>query len=168
MVFKSLALAVGFVVGASAANASLVDFTDPSTYTISPANTATGMAGTASWALVGNGSLNNNEVGPGPVGPLAGIKDGIGIGDDEISTATFTQEVATMTFAYNVKVTGLYFLDLFFSNSTPTTYEVASVSVDGSAPVLFSAIAAVLRRDWIWRIREFEPGWIKLCLYRAV
>lgn len=121
------AFAVAAVAGlgsVSAANAGLIDFTDPAVVAGISGNTLTG----SNWTLTGNPSdlsLTAATPGPGALGPLKGKTDGIGIKDDEI---TFPKESLTLTFNYAVKVTSLYFLDLFFGAGGT---EYALLSVDG-------------------------------------
>jgi hypothetical protein len=146
MNFKAVLLASSLALGATAAHAALIDFTDSNSYVISPANVATGAGvGTGvTWSLTGSGPLNNSEVGPGPIGPLAGINDGIGVNDDEISNINGRSERVTLKFSQQVTVIGLYFLDLFRSNDTTNgkrfSYEKAVVRIDGGPRILFKAL----------------------------
>jgi hypothetical protein len=131
------AAATAFV-GATGANAALIDFTDKAVVSGISGNTLVGNG----WVLTGNPSnlnLTNGPQGPGAIGPLKGQTDGIGIKDDEI---TFPAESLTLTFKHNIKVTGLYFLDLFFGAAGT---EFALLSVDGT-PV--GAVAGT----------QFNPG----------
>lgn len=111
--------------GASGASAGLIDFTNNATVAGISGNTLTG----SNWTLTGQPSglnLTAAVPGPGPVGPLAGQNDGIGIKDDEV---TFPRESLTLTFNWAVKVTALYFLDLFYGAAGT---EFALVAVDGT------------------------------------
>ena len=141
MRLKGILMASAFCVGATAANAALIDFTDYGDYVITPANVASGagVGAGVTWTLTGSGPLNNSEAGPGPIGPLAGQNDGIGIIDDEISSGKKGSETANLTFSQSVTVVGLYFLDLFRANKG-SVYEQAAVSVDGGPAILFKAL----------------------------
>lgn len=126
---KATTLSLGLAAAAPAAHAALLDFTDPSTFTVA-GSTITG-AGFDTMTATG-GNFNVSEAGPGPVGPLAGIRDGVGIGDDEISIG---RESVTLSFASSVTLTALYLLDFFngermsISNGTDTVTFLA-VAVD--------------------------------------
>lgn len=112
--------------GVSAADATVIDFTDKSVVSGISGNTLVGNG----WVLTGSpSSLNlvNGGQGPGPIGPLLGQTDGIGIQDDEI---TYPRESLTLTFKHAVKVTGLFFLDLFYGAAG---IESACLAVDGAA-----------------------------------
>lgn len=99
---------------AAAASAALVDFTNPSSYSIAPGGTtATGMSGGIGFTVTTSGGrLNNREAGPGATvtSPLAGTVDGLGIQDDEI---TFPDQTITVAFDRAVTISRLFALDLF-------------------------------------------------------
>jgi hypothetical protein len=122
---KALAAAAAIGLGSmSAANAGLIDFTDNAVVAGISGNTLNG----PNWTLTGSPStlnLVNGPQGPGPIGPLKGQTDGIGIKDDEIS---FPRESLTLTFDWAVKMTGIYVLDLFFGAAGT---EFVFLSVDG-------------------------------------
>jgi hypothetical protein len=71
-------------------------------------------------------------------GPLDCGKDGLGIGDDEI---TYSAESATLSFSSAVTVTGLYFLDLFQPRSADAVLESAFVEVNSGASFEYTAVA---------------------------
>ncbi len=127
MNFKTRTLAAAAAValcGVSAANAALIDFTDKKVVAGISGNMLTGPG----WTLTGSpATLNlvNGPQPPGAIGPLKGQTDGIGIKDDEI---TYPRESLTLTFDNTVKLTGLYFLDLFFGAAGT---EYAQLTVDG-------------------------------------
>lgn len=123
---KAAALAFGLA-AAPAAQAALLDFTDPTSFTVS-GDTITGSGFTSLVATGGN--FNISEAGPGPTGALVGITDGLGIGDDEIS---FPREALTLTFASEVTLTALYLLDFFLG-------EEMTIS-NGTDTVTFLAVA---------------------------
>lgn len=134
---KLAATGAAIIFGAGVASASILDFTDPSSYTLGPSNTASGAIDGVGWSLVATGGdINDSETGPGAIGPLAGITDGLGIVDDEV---TFSKEMFDLTFDQEVTVLGLFFLDLFEANDG-SSEEIAMVSVDGGAPLSFGAL----------------------------
>ena len=125
---KTTAIAAGVLVAASAANASIIDFTDSSSYsngsiTLTGASTMTGAAAGGWSGVAAPGAINLSETGPGPVGVLDGDNDGLGIGDDEL---TFPGESFTITFNNVVTIVGLYFLDHFAP-------EQVHLEIDGGA-----------------------------------
>ena len=108
-------LSASLIVAAAGASAATIDFTDNSIYSARSAATATGSA--AGYGFTVTGSRNaltfTESDAPGPVGALLGQNDGIGLGDDEIGG----REYVTVTFDRTVRISGLYFLDLFRSQS---------------------------------------------------
>ena len=118
---KTFALAATVAMGSTvAAQAALVDFTNPSTYTLSgTTGSGTSVDGTLGFTLssMGGGNITNNEVADyeaDRVSPLSGQVDGLGIespnSNDEI---TYPLEALTVTFDRAVTISRLYFLDLF-------------------------------------------------------
>lgn len=102
-----------------AAQAALIDFTDPSSYTLSGSTgSGTSLDGSISFTLSSvGGKLTNSEVADysqDRVAPLKGEVDGLGIGRglsaDEI---TFPNESLTISFDRAVRISRLFFLDLF-------------------------------------------------------
>lgn len=124
----TLALATGLAAFGSMAQAALIDFTDPTTYSV-VGDTITGAGFDQAMAM--GGDFNISEAGPGAIGPLAGTVDGLGIGDDEIS---FPGEAMSISFETAVTLTAIYLLDffageqVFISNGTATTMFVASAN----------------------------------------
>lgn len=100
---------------AGGANAAIIDFTDTSVW-IDGSSTASVGGATVSLSSTG-GMITQTNQAPGPVGPLAGLSDGLGIGDDEISFGRNPIESITVTFSQPVRVSGLFFLDLFQSRT---------------------------------------------------
>lgn len=114
---KTFALVGTMLAGSVAtANAALIDFTDPDTYTIA-GNTGAGMADGLSYTLSAEGgNFNNGEMADydaDRVFPLAGIVDGLGVRDDEVA---FPNQSVTVDFGQSVLISSLYFLDLFGTN----------------------------------------------------
>ena len=114
---KTLALVGTMLAGSVAvANAALVDFTDPATYTIA-GNTGSGSVDGLSYTLTAvGGNFNNDEVADydaDRVFPLAGLVDGLGISDDEVA---FPNQSVIVDFGQSVEISSLYFLDLFGTN----------------------------------------------------
>jgi hypothetical protein len=107
------AIGVAMAMSASAASAAtLVDFTDTALF---PDGSATPTIGGVGISLSRTGAAITQNLGdaPGPVGPLAGLSDGLGNGSDEISFGARTPQSITVTFSEAVRVASLYFLDLF-------------------------------------------------------
>lgn len=117
---------------ASSANAALIDFTDKSVVAGISGNTLTGNGWTLT-ASPSNLNLVNGGQAPGSIGPLAGQTDGLGIKDDEIS---FPSESITISFKATVRMSAVYFLDLFFGAAGT---EYALLAVDGVASGSFAA-----------------------------
>lgn len=125
----SLAVAATVALGASAASASFIDFTDENAFGggIVQVNSTT-LTGTAASGWTGvatGGDLTFAQPGPGEQGGLIdGENDGLGIGrgDDEI---TFGAESFTITFNSIVTIEALYFLDHF-------SPEEVHLAVDGT------------------------------------
>lgn len=116
--FSLSALTLGAIAaGTVTASAALLDFTDPTTLTTQTAALAAGTVEGVGFSITANepALTYNYGSGPGPIGPLAGIGDGIGIGDDEVSDG----QMLTIAFDQTVRVTGAYFLDLFRATEDP-------------------------------------------------
>ncbi|MEM7709808.1 MAG: VPLPA-CTERM sorting domain-containing protein [Pseudomonadota bacterium] len=109
---KNFGLAAALTMGSTiSAQAGLIDFTDPSAYSIGGASGSGTSDGGIDFSLSAvGGSFNNSEAGPGPVGPLLGAVDGLGIGDDEITNG---DQSVTVSFDETVTISSLFFLDLF-------------------------------------------------------
>lgn len=130
------AASVALMLGASSGAAAIIDFTNDAV------STGPGTEG-GGWVLTGNPvAPNTNEAGPGAVGPLVGDNDGLGIKNDEISG---DNQFITITFNETVKLTGLFFLDLYISATNGDNYETALVS-KGAAPAA-SANASVVAQE---------------------
>lgn len=124
---KAALAAASLLLVASAAQATVLDFTDPTTYDIS-GSTLTG-DGFASATATG-GPLNISEAGPGAIGPLAGTVDGLGIGDDEIS---FPNESFSLSFSDGVTLTAIYLLDFFMGEQMFVSNGVETVTFTADA-----------------------------------
>ena len=136
--YKNVILGATFFVGlAGAANAALIDFTDTSVWVDGSSTTVVNGA-TVSLSSTG-GKITQNGQAPGPVGPLLGLSDGLGIGDDEISFGRVPVESITVTFSKPVRVSGLFFLDLFQSR-TGQDLEDAIATFSGGQVVTTDAI----------------------------
>ena len=114
----------------SVGQASVLDFTETSFI-----GTAGSVAGTT-YSISSNGTLNwsQSQDGSTCVG-LACIRDGLGVGDDEI---TIGGEYIRIDFGQTVRVTGFTFLDLF-SNQSGTSRERAIVTY-GSGSIFFDSL----------------------------
>ena len=91
--------------GTFAASAAVIDFTASSN--------ASGSIGGIGWSLAPSaGDTLTFEDGdaPGPIGILAGLNDGVGLNNDEITEGN---EYVTVTFTKPVRLTGFWALDLF-------------------------------------------------------
>ncbi|MGB7406234.1 MAG: VPLPA-CTERM sorting domain-containing protein [Pacificimonas sp.] len=148
-IFKT-GLAGAFVLaGAVSASAALLDFTNQSdgTYGVRSAAIASGtLADGNSWTLLPTPSTfqlsyvtSDAPMGDASTAPLKGDNDGVGVQrpgrvDDEI---TAPREMITLAFKNTVKLSALYFLDLF--REAQAGHETALVSVDGAAEVNFDA-----------------------------
>ncbi len=124
--------------GTLAASAAVLDFT---------ASSATsGFIAGANWSLVaspGNTVTSDNGGAPGPIGVLAGLTDGLGLDDDEISEGG---EYLTVVFDRAVRVTGFWTLDLFkdgSSDADPETAQMYVGSMPSGAPVASLAATEV-------------------------
>ena len=129
------ALALGM---ASGANAALVDFTSLTQW---PDSSATPNVAGATVSVSATGGLitQNLDGAPGPIGPLAGETDGFGVNNDEI---TFPAQSITVTFSRAVRVTALYFLDLFIARDN-SDEEEAVATFSGGEVVSTIATATV-------------------------
>ena len=138
--FKTSTLAATLILGSAlAAQAALVDFTDSSSYTISGATGSGSAAGFSYDLSATGGNFNNSETGnfpAGSVGPLLGSVDGLGIGDDEISTPT---QSVTIDFSTNVVISSIFALDLFASSLSTDGLEGFSVTSDTGDSVMITA-----------------------------
>ncbi|SPH24101.1 hypothetical protein DEA8626_03150 [Defluviimonas aquaemixtae] len=120
-------------VGASAANAYVIDFTSASTGT-----SGSLFQGAITWTMTASGTLNNSQAFDGNSVPSTGLAyetDGYGVGlrDDEITTRPMSQEWITVTFSAPVLIDAVYFLDLFVSPDG-SSREVGQASVNGGNP----------------------------------
>ena len=121
---KTFALSATVALGTTvAAQAALIDFTDPSTYALSGSTgSGTSVDGSVSFKLAASGgTITNSEIADysqDRVAPLKGSVDGLGIyggktdnrSRDEI---TFGNESLTISFERAVNISRLFFLDLF-------------------------------------------------------
>ena len=114
----------------SVSAATLIDFTDSSTPLV-----------TASYSVTSNIGAPNQDTGggPGPIGPLVGEYDGLGIFNDEI---TFPSEWITITFVKPVTLTAAYFLDVFFRASDPSDTESGIITVGGAPGAIDASVGA--------------------------
>lgn len=112
------------VTAASAASAAVVDFT--------ASNSTSGSVGSIGWSLTGSpgDTIIFGDNGPGSVGVLAGLNDGVGLNDDEISEGG---QYLTVVFDRPVRLTGFWALDLFRDGARDTDPETAQVYA-GSTP----------------------------------
>jgi len=128
---KIAAFATAAVLGsAGMASAALLDFTDNSVGLVGSIGgvgyTVTGVPADPSQAV--DTDVSNCAI----CGPLAVENDGLGIGDDEVTTGNAGQEYITITFDEAVKLTGVYWLDLFRDPNSGDR-EVGNIS-RGSVP----------------------------------
>lgn len=138
---KTLALSGAFVSMAATANATLVDFTNPATFTTITNISASGAVDGVNYIITPDpaGQLTFAETATGTTcaaSPLACIFDGLGVSDDEIS-ANPPQSI-TIAFDQEVTLTNLYFLDLFIAANHSNT-EQAFVSVDAGPALSYDA-----------------------------
>ncbi len=132
--FNGMALVSGlFLGGASAASAALLDFT----------NNSVGLSGSiGGTTYVVSGfpvDPNRDQAFDGNVADVMGVdlaleNDGLGVKNDEL---TFANEYVDIVFGRPIKVTDVYFLDLFVNPNDDSDRERALISVDGSEPVFF-------------------------------
>lgn len=102
-----------------AASAALVDFTASSS--------TSGMAGGIGWSLTaspGDTITFESSDAPGPIGGLAGLNDGVGLNDDEISNG-LSGEYVTVIFDRAVRLTRFSVLDLFKTSADEESPETA-------------------------------------------
>lgn len=149
MIFKAALTGAFVAAGAVSASASLLDFTDNSSYTARTSAIAEGtLSDGNTWTILPTPEDfrltyvdSDAPAGDASTLPLKGDNDGIGVSprggrsDDEI---TAPDEMLTLEFRNTVRLNTLYFLDLFKSNEDQTT-ESALVSVDGTPNVGFDA-----------------------------
>lgn len=157
MFTKSIRLATAagavLVAGTLSASAALLDFTDETNgvYDVQGTSSASGtLADGNTWEITPIPSTYDltyvsDDAPNGATPPLQGDNDGIGVvksggNNDEI---TAPREMVKLTFKNAVRLTGLYFLDLFTNGDDPNApdfeREVALVSVDGAPNVEFGA-----------------------------
>jgi hypothetical protein len=125
--------------GAVAANAYTIDFTDSGTGT-----TGSLFGGSVSWTMTASGVLNNSQAFDGistPATSASGLSfqtDGYGVGrnDDEITTfPNGRQEWIKVVFSAPVMVNALYFLDLFIAPNG-SSQEIAVATINGGFPIV--------------------------------
>ena len=155
--------------GTLSASAAVLDFT--------ASNATSGAVAGAGWSLVANpgGTITSDNGGaPGPIGVLAGVTDGIGVDDDEISEGS---EYLTVIFDRPVRVTGFWALDLFrnsvndtdaetaqlYAGSTPTGSPVASlvateVKVPGVSGIGFGFLGGLSVKGTMFTFDELDGG----------
>ena len=143
--FKVAGLAAGVVLGgAVSASAVVIDFTsDPSILTPTGGGSPyTGSVGGFNFQVTANPDdlQITTANGPGPIAPIAGDYDGLGIIDDEV-TLDGIGETLLVQFDNRVKLTAAYFLDLFQAEQGDNNPETAFLVVDGGAPIEFEAQA---------------------------
>ena len=120
------ALAAGITAaGTFAASATVIDFTASSS--------ASGSIGSVGWSLTpsaGDTLTFVDSDAPGPIGVLAGLNDGVGLNNDEITEGT---QYLTVTFTKPIRLTGFWTLDLFEDGLEDTDPETAQLFT-GSTP----------------------------------
>ena len=115
--------------GAFSASAAVIDFTASS-------NTS-GTVNGIGWSLVpsaGDTITFADGDAPGPIGVLAGLNDGVGLNDDEISAGG---EYLTIIFDSPVRVTGFWTLDMFRDGATdddPKRHSFSQVPLRAGRP----------------------------------
>jgi hypothetical protein len=125
---RVLACAVGALLFAGSANAALLDFTDTTAF---PNGTTAGSIAGSNYALsAAGGAISDGQAQDGSTCPasLACDRDGLGIGDDEI-TQISTGESLTITFSDFVSITAIHLLDLF----TGQSFEQALITHSGGS-----------------------------------
>ncbi|MDI3338673.1 VPLPA-CTERM sorting domain-containing protein [Defluviimonas aestuarii] len=128
---------LALMVGASAADANVIDFTNAGTGT-----SGTILNGSVSWTMDASGYLNNTQAFDGNSAPsgsgLSFQTDGYGVGmhDDEITTVNSNEfEWIRVTFSAPVMVNAIYFLDLFQA-SDGSSQEIGVASINGGYPII--------------------------------
>lgn len=147
--------------GAVAANAYTIDFTDSGTGT-----TGTLFGGSVNWTMTASGILNNSQAFDGistPATSASGLSfqtDGYGVGraDDEITTFTNgRQEWIRVAFSAPVLVNALYFLDLFIAPDG-SSQEIAVATMNGGFPVVnINAVDVFNRANGGFASTTFAP-----------
>jgi len=129
---------LGFALAATSASAVSIDFTDTSIWMD---ETSTQKIGGVTVSISANASPLTVALGgaPGPVGPLVGLSDGFGIGNDEITRFPNKLQSATVEFSKPVRIIGLYFLDLFKADDG-SDLETVSADFSNGASVTTNAI----------------------------
>ena len=140
--FSITSIAAATLVGSTmAASAALLDFTADASYDVQSGSVASGtLADGNTWEITptpatGTLTYETSDAPAGATPPLTGDNDGIGIDGDEL---TFPKQMLTLTFNNTVKISTLYFLDLFLTGDH-SSGEIALVSVDGGADSSFLA-----------------------------
>ena len=135
---KVLGASIFLAMSAVGAHASIVDFTTTSTFTSISSTGATGTVDGIGYTITTSpkNALTFVESGTGSTCAGNGLEcdfDGLGVSDDEITNDEETElfESITITFAEEMTITGLYFLDLFQS-AEDDSIEQAMVEVDGN------------------------------------
>lgn len=119
-ILKTVSLGAAFCMTAAIATAGTIDFTDESSWSVVSSTAITGTVDGITWtAYAIGGNFNFNDAPPGPIAPLAGDNDGVGITDDEV---TFPNESIRLVFSSAVNLNLAYFLDLF----SPEQVHIAS------------------------------------------
>lgn len=147
--------------GAVAANAYTIDFTDSGTGT-----TGTLFGGSVNWTMTASGILNNSQAFDGistPATSASGLSfqtDGYGVGraDDEITTfPNGRQEWIRVAFSTPVLVNALYFLDLFIAPNG-SSQEIAVATMNGGFPVVnINAVDVFNRANGGFASTTFAP-----------
>lgn len=109
LAIKTTAAAIAIAAAGGAANAALLDFTDD------PFALTGSLAGTP-YTITGfpeDPKPRKSDDAPGPIGPLLGENDGLGIINDEVTGAG--EQYITIDFMGSMKITAAYFLDLFIA-----------------------------------------------------
>jgi len=146
MVKKFLPVLAASVVIGGSANAAILDFTDLQPLNDLSSNAWEGSILGVGYKVSGSGTIKFNESNVGSSCDdtvLACERDGLGIGDDEIRAGGMTiseGQWITVEFDQAVKITDLYFLDLFRGkNQFAGQFEQAAVSFDDATPLTFDA-----------------------------
>ncbi len=140
---KTIGAAALFMVAATTAHASLLDFTTTTTFASITNAGASGSVDGVNYTITPNpvGQLTFAEVNTGTTcagNGLACSFDGLGVSDDEISNGGVAESI-TIMFDQEVTITGLYFLDLFVA-ANHSSSEQADVMIDGGGVIDFAAV----------------------------
>ena len=136
--FRCMFVAAVCLTGAAAAaNAAILDFTDTSLGHPGDGSLSGSFAGTTYNLLTNGGTITFNPVPDGSTcAILTCAGDGLGIGDDEVSSGVGAGEVLTIKFGTALTIDKIFLLDLFTSlngreaERATVTYDGGSVHID--------------------------------------